>query len=252
MIALTRAISPRIIDCELTHLEREPIDVERARVEHAAYERTLAALGCEVRRVSPADDLPDSVFIEDTAVVLDELAVITRPGAESRRAEVGAIAGVLEQLRPIATIRAPGTLDGGDVMHVGRTLYIGVGRRTNEAGVEQLRAAVAPHGYEVRAVQFTGALHLKTAATFIGDGQLLVNPDWIDARVFDGLRAVSVDSREPFAANALLVGERVIHGAQFPATRRILERAGCAIVPVPASELAKAEGGVTCCSLLLS
>lgn len=252
MIALTRDVSPRISECELTHLERVPIDFDRACVEHAEYERTLTALGCHVRRVSTAADLPDSVFIEDTAVVLDELAVITRPGAESRRAETAAVEDVLRQYRAVATIRAPATLDGGDVLLVGRTLYVGVGNRTNEAGVEQLRSAVKGHGYDVRAVRFTGCLHLKTAVTFVGDGQLLVNPAWIDAREFGGLRALTIDLREPFAANALLVGDRLVHGAQFPGTRRILERAGCTVVPVPAGELAKAEGGVTCCSVLLS
>ena len=252
MIALTRAVSRAIADCELTHLERIPIDVERARAEHAEYERMLAALGCEVRRVAPADDLPDAVFIEDTAVVLDELAIITRPGATSRRRETEAVADALRPLRPIAGIRSPGTLDGGDVLRVGTMIYVGAGHRTNDAGIDQLRALAAPHGYEIRSIPFTGCLHLKTAATYIGDGQLLVNPAWVDVREFDDLRAVAIDSREPFAANALLLGERVIHGAQFPETRRLLERAGCTVLPVPAAELAKAEGGVTCCSVLLS
>jgi dimethylargininase len=252
VIALTRAISSRIADCELTHLDRVPIDVDRARAEHAEYERTLAALGCDVRRVPAADDLPDSVFIEDTAVVLDELAVITRPGAASRRSEVLGVANVLAQYRPIATITAPATLDGGDVLHVGRTLYVGIGNRTNATGVDQLRHAVREHGYEVRAIPFAGCLHLKTAVTLVGDGQLLVNPSWVDASAFNGLRALAIDSREPFAANALLISGRVVHGDQFSGTRRILERAGCTVVPVPAGELAKAEGGVTCCSVLLA
>jgi dimethylargininase len=152
----------------------------------------------------------------------------------------------------MVTISAPGTLDGGDVLHIGRTLYVGVGNRTNDAGVEQLRRAVSEHGYDVRATRFAGCLHLKTAVTFIGDRQLLVNPAWVDARAFDGFHAVAIDSREPFAANALLIGDRVVHGAQFAATRWILERAGHIVVPVPAGELAKAEGGVTCCSVLLS
>lgn len=252
MIALTRDVTDAIARCELTHLARIPIDVAHARAEHEAYERALRAEGCVVQRVPAPPDLPDAVFIEDTAVVLDELAVITRPGAPSRRAETAGVADALRALRPVAELRAPATLDGGDVLRTGRTIYVGVGGRTNAAGVDQLRALVAPHGYEVRAVTFSGCLHLKTAATFIGDGQLLVNPDWVDATRFHGLRALAIDSREPFAANALLVGDRVLHGAEFERTRRILEEAGVQVVPVPAGELAKAEGGVTCCSLLVS
>jgi dimethylargininase len=252
VIALTREVSPAIADCELTHLERVPIDLDRARLEHAAYERALVAEGCLVQRVPAPADEPDAVFIEDTAVVLDELAVITRPGAASRRAETIGVTESLRALRPIARIREPGTLDGGDVLRIGRRIYVGVGARTNDAGVDQLRALTALHGYEVRAVRFTGALHLKTAVTLVGDELVLVNPAWVDATLFEGARSLSIDPREPFAANALLIGERVLHGEQFPKTRRVLETAGVSVVPVPAAELAKAEGGVTCCCLLVS
>ena len=252
MIALTRAVSPAIAACELTHLERVPIDVERARAEHGVYERALATAGCIVQRVSSPDDLPDVVFIEDTAVVLNELAVIARPGAASRRGETVAVAETLKAWRPIARIEAPGTLDGGDVLRVGKTIYVGVGGRTNEAGVEQLRALTASHGYRVRGVRFEGCLHLKTAATLAGEGLVLVNPHWVDPTVFHGVRVLAVDSREPFAANVLLVEGQVLHGEQFPETRRILETAGARVVSVPAMELAKAEGGVTCCCILVS
>lgn len=252
MIAFTRDVSPAIADCELTHLERVPIDVERARAEHAAYERALLGEGCDVRRIPSGPDQPDSVFIEDTAVVLDELAVITRPGAASRRAETVAVAEALRLHRPTVGIKSPGTLDGGDVLRVGRRIYVGVGARTNEAGVDQLRKLTASHGYDVRSVRFAGALHLKTAVTFVGNGRLLVNPDWVDPTVFDSERTLAIDPREPFSANALLLGKRVLHGEQFPKTRKILEDAGVRVVPVPAAELAKAEGGVTCCSLLVS
>ena len=252
MIALTRDVSPAIAKCELTHLERVPIDVERARAEHAAYERALADEGCVVRRVRSAPKQADAVFIEDTAVVLDELAVITRPGAASRRGETIAVAEALRELRPISEIRAPGTLDGGDVLVVGRRIYVGVGARTNQAGVDQLRTLTEPHGYVVRSVRFTGCLHLKSAVTLVGDSLLLVNPEWVEPTVFEGERTLAVDAREPFSANALLVGERVLHGEHFQRTRRILENAGVRVVPVPAAELAKAEGGVTCCSILVS
>jgi len=251
VIAFTRDVSPAIASCELTHLERVPIDVERARAEHAAYERALAAEGYEVRRIPSGPDQPDSVFIEDTAVVLDELAVITRPGAASRRAETAAVAEALRFYRPTFEIQS-GTLDGGDVLRVGRRIYVGIGGRTNKSGVDQLRTLTAPYKYDVRAVRFTGCLHLKSAATLVGDSQLLVNPEWVDPALFEGVRSLAIDSREPFSANALLTGEHVLHGEQFPRTRRVLERAGAHVVPVPAAELAKAEGGVTCCCILVS
>jgi dimethylargininase len=251
-IALTREVSCAIVACELTHLARVPIDVDVARAEHAAYERALADAGCEVRRVAAADDLPDAVFVEDTAVVLDELAVLARPGAASRHAELPAVAEALGALRPLAAIAPPGTLDGGDVLRVGRRLYVGVGGRTNAAGAAQLRALVVPHGYTVREVAPRGCLHLKTAVTAVADDLLLVNPAWVDPSVFDGMRTLAVAPAEPFAANALRVGGTVLHGAHFPATRRRLVAAGIAVVPVPAAELAKAEGGVTCGCLLVS
>ena len=164
-IALTREISPALADCELTHLAREPVDVARARRQHAVYEQALAALGCTVHRLAAGDDMPDSVFIEDTAVVVDEVAVITRPGAPSRRAETAAVADALAPYRPLVRIDPPGTLDGGDVLVAGRTVFAGRSARTNDAGIEQLRGALAGFGYTVQAVPVDGCLHLKTAAT---------------------------------------------------------------------------------------
>lgn len=251
-LAVTRPVPAAIAHCELTHLDRTPIDVEVARREHAAYERALERLGYRVQRLAAADDQPDSVFIEDTAVVVDEIAVITRPGAESRQEETGAVAAALRPLRPVAELSAPATLDGGDVLRLGRVLYVGTGARSNAEGAAQLRALLDPFGYEVREAAFTGCLHLKTAVTAVGDGLVLANPEWVEARQFEGARAVEVDPSEPFAANALLARGAVIHADAFPRTRRRLEAAGVRVVPVPAGELAKAEGGVTCCCLLLS
>lgn len=250
-IAITREVSPAIADCELTHLERVPIDLRVARAEHAAYERALEDAGCEVRRLPSDADQPDAVFVEDAAVVLDEVAVITRPGAESRRAETAVVAGALAALRPVVELRAPATLDGGDVLRIGRRLLVGIGGRTNAEGVEQLRALAAPLGYEVRALPVRGCLHLKTAATLAAHDLVLYNPEWADAEWFDGLRLLAVHPDEPFAANVLLANGRAIHGAHFPRTRERLESAGVHVVPVPAGELAKAEGAVTCCSVLV-
>jgi dimethylargininase len=250
--ALTRAISPRMVECELTHLERFPIDVAAARAQHAEYARALAALGCAVEEVEPAPDFPDSVFIEDTAVVFDELAVITRPGAESRRGETAAVERALAPLRPIVRIEAPATLDGGDVLVVGRRVFVGRTGRTNDEGVVQLRAALAPHGYTVEAIAVTGCLHLKTAVTAVDDRTVLLNPAWIDPRALGGLDCIEVDPAEPMGANVVRVGDALLYGASYPRTRARLEARGYRPVCVDASELAKAEGAVTCCSLVLS
>ncbi len=249
-MALTREISPALAACELTHLAREPIDVERARRQHEAYERALSAVGCAVQRLPAGADIPDSVFIEDAAVVLDEVAVITRPGAESRRAEIDAVADALAAHRPLVRIDGPGTVDGGDVLVADRTVFVGRSARTNEAGIQQLREALAPFGYEVRAVPVHGCLHLKTAVTQVSDGRLLVNRDWVPAAAFGGWDLIDVDPAEPFAANGLRIGDAVIYPEAFPRTRGRLEAPGIRIVPVPADELAKAEGAVTCCSLV--
>lgn len=249
-IALTREISPALEHCELTHLAREPIDVERARRQHDAYERALAELGCAVRRLPAGADMPDSVFIEDTAVVVDEVAVITRPGAASRRAETAAVADALAAYRPVVRLQAPATLDGGDVLVVDRTVFVGRSARTNEAGIEALRGALSEFGYDVRAVPVHGCLHLKTAVTGVGGGRLLINRAWVPADAFAGWELVDVDEDEPFAANVLPVAGRIIFPEAFPRTRARLEALGLDLVTVPADELAKAEGAVTCCSLV--
>ncbi|MEO5818820.1 MAG: dimethylargininase, partial [Gemmatimonadaceae bacterium] len=162
MIALTRPVSPTLADCELTHLERVVIDVERAAQQHAAYEALLESLGADIVRAAAAPDHPDAVFVEDTAIVLDEIAVITRPGAASRRGELDAVASLLSAYRVLLTLTDPATLDGGDVIRMGRTLYVGRSGRTNEAGIEQLRRLIAPHDYRVVPVDFAGCLHLKS------------------------------------------------------------------------------------------
>jgi len=250
-LALTRAISPLLAECELTHLERIPIDVANARAQHAEYSRALFALGCAVREVEPAPEYPDSVFIEDTAVVFDEIAVITRPGAESRRGETAAVERALAPLRPLVHITAPGTLDGGDVFVAGKRVFAGRTGRTDDEGIAQLRAALAPHGYSVEAVDVTGCLHLKTAATAVDDRTVLVNPQWIDRRALAGLDTIEVDPAEPMGANIVRVGESLLYGASYPRTRARLEARGFRPLCVDASELAKAEGAVTCCSLIL-
>jgi dimethylargininase len=250
LLAVTRELSPTIQHCELVHRERQPIDLERARAQHEDYERLLQSLGCRVRRLPSNPDMPDAVFVEDAAIVLDELAVVTRPGAVSRRTETQAVAELLQEHRPVVALTAPATLDGGDVLQLGRELVVGRSTRTNEAGVTALREAVAPVGYSVRAVPVVGCLHLKTAVTAVGSRTLLINPDWVAPEAFRDCQLIEVDPAEPFAANALRVGDVVVHPAGFVATQERLEARSIAVAPVDLSELAKAEGGVTCCSLL--
>lgn len=250
-IAFTRDVSPTIAHCELTHVARLPIDVGVARAQHRAYEALLASLGCEVRRVALAPEHPDAVFIEDTAVVLDEVAVITRPGTATRRDEVIAVADALAPLRPLSRIEWPATLDGGDVLVIGRVVYVGETGRTNADGITQLRAVLAPFGYAVQGVPVTGCLHLKTAVTAVDDTTVLLNPAWVDAAAFQAYRVLAVDEREPMAANVLRVGDELVYGASFPRTLERLHAAGFRPHTVDASELAKAEGAVTCCSLVL-
>jgi dimethylargininase len=251
-IALTRAVSRSIAECQLTHVARLLIDVARARAQHEQYEQALERSGCTVVRVAELPDAPDAVFVEDTAIVLDEVAVLMRPGAEPRRQEVESMAAALAAYRPILRITEPGTLDGGDVLRLGRTLYVGLTSRTNDTGIEQLRAAVAPYGYAVRGVPVSGALHLKTAVTQVSAAQILVNPDWVDPSTFEGFIPIAIDPDEPFSANAVLLDTGVIHSTAFPRTQAVLVRHGIPVIGVDASELAKAEGGVTCCSLLVN
>ncbi|MEO6445623.1 MAG: arginine deiminase-related protein [Gemmatimonadaceae bacterium] len=250
IVALTRPVSSSIATCELTHLDREPIDLARARAQHEAYERALASVGCRVISLPELPDNPDAVFVEDAAIVLDEVAVLTRPGAPSRRGEVDAIADSLAAFRHAERINEPGTLDGGDVLRLGRTLYVGLTSRTSAAGVEQLRAIVSTLGYAVETVDVAGALHLKTAVTQVGPNWILANPEWVDVAQFPGYDALVVDPAEPFAANAVYVNGAVVHSTAFPRTQDTLRAHGVRVIGVDASELAKAEGGVTCCSLL--
>lgn len=253
MIAFTRAVPSAIVRCELTHLAREPIDLGLARAQHSQYEDALRAAGVEVTRLPPQDDQPDSVFVEDTAVVLDEIAVITRPGSVSRRGEVDSVRDALAEHRTITTIEAPATLDGGDVLVLGREVLVGLTPRSNLSGMQQLRARLAPFGYEVRAVPVRGCLHLKSAVTRAGTRTLVANPSWVDPALMPGWEVVPVDAREPFAGNVLWLGATTIVAEAFVRTNAVLARStDSALVPVAAAELAKAEGGVTCCSLVLS
>jgi dimethylargininase len=249
-VAITRGVSPSIGRCELTHIEREPIDFDRAAKQHAAYERALESLGCQIERIDAAPDLPDCVFVEDAAVVLDEVAMLMRPGAGSRRAEVQAVARALLPHRPILSLEPPATMDGGDVMVVDRAIFVGASSRTNLAGIEQLRQMVAPLGYALHPVSVSGCLHLKSAVTALDEATLLINPKWARVDEFRGFAFIEVDEAEPTAANIVRVGPHLIYSAAFPRTLARLQEHGYDVTAVDVSEIAKAEGAVTCCSLI--
>jgi dimethylargininase len=234
--------------CELTYLDRCAIDLARAVEQHAAYVRCLRDLGIAVIELSADSALPDCVFVEDPVVVVDEVAVIARMGAESRRPESQAMARALAPFRELRWMEAPATLDGGDVFRVGRTLFAGLSRRTNEAGIAALAAAVAPHGYDVRPVEVRGCLHLKSGACRAGGRTLLVNREWVDVAPFDGYELIDVE--EPWAADVLPIGDVVLMPAGFPKTQARLERSGYQVRMVDVSELQKAEAGVTCMSVI--
>ena len=238
--------------CELTHVARQSIDLEVAAAQHAAYEEALDRLGFTILQLEAQPELPDSVFVEDAAVVLDEIAIITRPGAATRRPETLTIAEALAPVRPIEQITAPATLDGGDVLLLGNRLFVGQSTRTNEEGVRQLTALVQRFGYTVASVPVSGCLHLKSAVTPVAPGTLLINPQWVPTALFEGCRFIEVDPSEPLGANALLAGGSVLYADAHPATAARMLAEGLDVRLLQMSEIAKAEGAVTCCSLIIA
>ncbi|HEY1892847.1 MAG TPA: arginine deiminase-related protein [Steroidobacteraceae bacterium] len=251
-IAVTRRIGSAMMRCELTHLKRTVIDVALAQEQHRAYEQVLRDLGCRIESLAEEPELPDSVFVEDTAIVLDEVAIITRPGAASRRAETASIAAVLGKYRNLLRIESPGTLDGGDVLRVGRSLYVGTSSRSNRNGIAQLGALLLPFDYCVLPVEVKGCLHLKSAVTQVAADSLLINSRYVERKEFPGMRFIEVDAAEPAGANALMLGSEVIYPLSCPRTAEVLQRHGIQVHTVAMSEMEKAEGAVTCCSLLFS
>jgi dimethylargininase len=250
LTAITRAVSPAFARCELMFVERRPMDLALAREQHHAYEMLLEKLGARVISMPPEPDLPDSMFVEDPAIVLDEVAVILPLGTESRRAEAATIERALAPFRSIEHVTLPGTMEGGDVLRIERKVFVGLSQRTNEEGVRQLRAILARYGYEVIPVTVTGCLHLKSAVTSLGFGTLLANRAWFDPAPFGACAWIDVAPEEPHAANALSIGDTVIFPASFPRTRARIETRGFRVMPLDISELQKAESGLTCSSLL--
>jgi dimethylargininase len=250
LTAITRGVSPAIVNCELTFVARAPIDYAKTVEQHRAYEALLKSFGAKIFSLPAEPALADSMFVEDPAIVLDEVAVIFPLGSESRRAEAASIAKALAPFRELHYVNLPGTVEGGDILRIGKQLFVGLSKRTNAEGIRQLRSVVEKYHYTVTEVPVTGCLHLKSAVTSVGGNTLLGNRGWFDASRISGYQWIDVDAQEPHAANALAFGNSVILPASFPLTRARLEASGFEVMPLDISELQKAESGLTCSSLL--
>jgi len=250
LTAVIRGVSPRIGECQLTYMERQAIDYEKACQQHSEYQRFLEAQGLNVISLPPELDFPDGVFVEDTAVVVEEVAVVCIPARQSRRGEVHSLAGVLENFRALKFLEGAATLEGGDVIIHDKTCFVGSSGRTNQQGVQQLREILRPYDYDVRSVPITGCLHLSTGASSLGERTILANPDWIDVSAFSGYEIVPVPPHEPWAANLLHFGNSIVMPAAFPDTGKLLQERGFDVHTVDISEFMKAEAGVTCMSLI--
>ena len=259
LLALTHAPSPRMADCVRTYAlsqgSETVIDLGRVHAQHEAYRAALALAGAEVHVLDVNRDHPDAVFIEDTAVVLDEIAVITSMGAPSRVGEPAGIEPVLARYRSIVRIVSPAKLEGGDVLRVGKQLLVGVTARTNATGISALTSITRPYGYSVTPVPIEGCLHLKSACTALPDGSLLLNERWLAPDAHDalaGFEKVLVPHDEPNAANVVIVGDDVIMSADCPRTAALVQQHAARVHRLDLSELAKADGSATCLSLIFA
>jgi len=252
MIALTHVISPNIDQCELTFLERSPINYRRAVEQHEHYCELLRDCGLEVVELSMNRSFPDSTFIEDTAVVFDELAIMASMGVESRRGEIPGVESVLGYYRDIEHIRLPATLEGGDVLRLEKKVFVGISPRTNVAGFEALNEILEPFGYEVIPVAVNGCLHLKSACVAVDDETLLVNPGWLDLQPLTDFRIIPVPEDEPAAVNSLRIDSTICMHSGHQKTIDLLVNLKFSVKTFDISELLKAEAGMTCSSIIFS
>jgi dimethylargininase len=250
-IAITRKISSSFNECEITHIERIPINLDIAREQHTEYVHALEEVGCEVIELPEESELPDSVFVEDTAFILSELAVITNPGADSRKPETETIIKALSPYRVLIHVSDPAAIDGGDVLVLDKKIYVGLSTRTNSYAVEHLNRLLNQYKYEAIGVELTDCLHLKSAVTKVDEETLLINKAWVDESHFSDFNLIEVHPSEPYGANCLSVRGHIIYPSTFPRTQEKLEQRGFKIKNVNLDELAKAEGAVTCCSLII-
>lgn len=250
MIALTHKISPNFQQCEVSHIDRSPIDFELTVKQHRNYCNVLHSAGLEVKELSVSLNYPDSTFIEDTAVVVDEIAILACMGVKSRRGEVINIEPELAKYRSLKHIQFPATLEGGDVLQMNRQIFVGLSSRTNQAGFESIREILSPLGYQVIQIAIKDCLHLKSACTKIDADTLLVNPDWLDMKPISHFRKINIAKDESYAANCLSLNDTVYLPKEFPKTSEIIAQHGYTIETINISELQKAEGGLTCSSII--
>ncbi len=249
-IALTHKVSPNIVNCALTFQDRTPIDVELAVKQHDEYNDWLRRHGVKVIELDFNLDLPDSVFVEDTAVVVDEVAVATTMGVDSRRGEIPAMRQELAKYRPVKDIAPSGNLEGGDVVRVGKRFFVGLSSRTDAAGVASLAELLKPYGYRVEGVPMRKALHLKSAVSALNEETLFINREMVDPEPFAGYRLIDVPPEEPKSANFLKVNGVIMLPASHPRMAELLVGLGEEVEPIDISELQKTESGVTCSSII--
>jgi len=250
LIALTHTVSPSLAEGEVTFIDREPVDYDLALQQHAAYCNALEQCGVEVKRLSVNPDSPDSCFIEDTAIVVDEAIIATNIGSPTRQHESKNVALELARYREIIRIQPPATIDGGDVLRVGRRIYVRVSGRTNDQGFHELAQILQPWNYEVIPVELKNCLHLKTACTAIDDETILLNPHWVAPEVFSDYKVLSVPEEEGWAANTIRVGGTVLLQRGFPQTLQIVEKYHDSIATLDISEFRKVEAGLSCLSII--
>jgi len=248
--ALTRGVSKNIAACELTYRSREEIDCVKAGLQLQQYCELLRQWGVDVMAVPASPSHPDCCFVQDTAIVLDEVCVVASMGAATRWGETDDVERLLSDYRPVRRIFRPATLDGGDVVQVGRRLFVGLSTRTNLQGHDALRAIVEPLGYEVVPVIIHGGLHLTTGCGVINDDTVILNPRWLDASAFTGLRRLQVPDTEPWAANTIRIDENVCVEAGAPRTFDLVQPYAGNVETLDISEFRKAEGSLSCLSII--
>jgi dimethylargininase len=249
LTVVTHLPSPALQECELTFLDSETINIEKARKEHDQYCSMLSECGAQVIKLEDNLSLPDSVFVEDPVIVFDEVAVLTSMGVESRRKELPVLQKFFAQHRHIERISLPAQIEGGDVLKIGRKIFVGNSQRTNEKGITALRNIIEPLGYTVIPVKVTGCLHLKTGCTALDDSTILLNPDWVESRQFSGYNLIKTLPEEPFGANVLPIKDTICMNAAFPQTIEMVKSLGYTVAETDITEFVKAEAGLTCMSV---
>lgn len=252
LYAITHIPSSKLQHCELTFVQSEPINIQLAYAQHQAYCAMLERCGAKVMTLLENETLPDCVFVEDPIIVLDEVAILTSMGVASRREESQAMEAFFKVYRTVERVELPARIEGGDVLKIGKTLFVGESARTNLQGIEALKSIVEPFGYTVIAVKVTGCLHLKTGVTALDDTTVLINAEWVDVKAFEGFTQIKVDPSEPFGGNVLKIGTTLCMNEAFPRTLSLVKNLGYTVESVNISEFVKAEAGLTCMSVLMN